>query len=56
MRNQKLLRESLHELLTFVKTGQLVLTIGGVYPLEQARSVHELLQGRKTTGKLILVP
>jgi len=32
------------------------LQIGGTYPLEQAALVHRLLEGRQTTGKLVLVP
>ena len=56
MRKPSLFQASLQELLSYVKNGQLKLTIGGVYKLEEAASVHELLQGRKTKGKLILVP
>jgi NADPH2:quinone reductase len=56
MRKQTLYQQSLLELLTYVQTGKLALTIGGVYPLEQAADVHRLLQSRKTHGKLILVP
>jgi NADPH:quinone reductase len=43
-------------LLSYVQTGALKLNIGGIYPLEEAANVHRLLQGRKTIGKLILVP
>ncbi|KYD07351.1 quinone oxidoreductase family protein [Saccharococcus caldoxylosilyticus] len=56
MGKQTLYQQSLHELLTYVQAGKLTLTIGGVYPLEQAADVHRLLQSRKTHGKLILVP
>jgi NADPH2:quinone reductase len=56
MRKQTLYQQSLRELLAYVQTGKLTLTIGGVYPLEQAADVHRLLQSRKTHGKLILVP
>jgi NADPH2:quinone reductase len=30
--------------------------IGTEYPLDQAREAHQALEGRKTTGKVLLVP
>ncbi|MDP9481571.1 MAG: zinc-binding dehydrogenase, partial [Actinomycetota bacterium] len=30
--------------------------IGGTYPLSDAGQAHRDLEGRKTTGKLLLVP
>jgi NADPH2:quinone reductase len=36
--------------------GSLSIRIHHRYPLEQARRAHEDLQGRRTTGKLLLVP
>ena len=56
MRKQELLLPSLVELLTYLGEGKLKLTIGGVFPLEEAAQVHTLLQSRKTQGKLILEP
>ncbi|MFS0861290.1 quinone oxidoreductase family protein [Fredinandcohnia sp. 179-A 10B2 NHS] len=56
MRKPDLLQTSLVELLQYVGSGKLTLTIGGEYRLDQAALVHTLLQGRKTVGKLILVP
>jgi NADPH:quinone reductase len=56
MRKPELLLPSLVELLTYLGEGKLKLTIGGVFPLEDAANVHRLLQSRKTTGKLILEP
>ncbi|MFS0776627.1 NADPH:quinone oxidoreductase family protein [Neobacillus sp. 3P2-tot-E-2] len=56
MRKPELLQPSLVELLTYLGEGKLKLTIGGVFPLEDAVVVHRLLQSRKTTGKLILEP
>ncbi|MEH6996118.1 NADPH:quinone oxidoreductase family protein [Neobacillus drentensis] len=56
MRKPELLQTSLVELLTYLEEGKLKLTIGGVFPLEEAANVHVLLQSRKTTGKLILEP
>ena len=56
MRKKNLYLQSLSDLLTYLQNGDLKLTIGGVYPLESAKEVHQMLQGRQTKGKLILVP
>jgi NADPH:quinone reductase len=56
MRKPVLLQPSMVELLSWLGNGQLKLTIGGVFPLEEAAKVHTLLQNRKTQGKLILEP
>jgi len=56
MRKPDLVQTSLAELLMYLGSGKLTLTIGGVYPLEKAATVHTLLQSRKTRGKLILEP
>ncbi|KKK36999.1 alcohol dehydrogenase [Mesobacillus campisalis] len=56
MRRQDLLASSTRELFQYVGEGRLKLTIGGVYPLEEAGEVHRMLQGRQTIGKLILEP
>ncbi|WP_174731011.1 quinone oxidoreductase family protein [Mesobacillus harenae] len=56
MRKPELLAPSMTELLTYLGEGKLKLTIGGVYPLEEAAAVHTRLQSRKTIGKLILEP
>ncbi|MEQ3553528.1 quinone oxidoreductase [Pseudonocardia nematodicida] len=39
-----------------VAAGRLDVRIGHTYPLESARTAHEDLQGRRTTGKLLLLP
>ena len=54
MKNPDLYLVSLKELLKFAEQGEIKTTIGKTYPLEEASHVHEILQGRKTTGKLIL--
>lgn len=56
MRDPSLYLSSLRELMSMVEQGKLKITIGGTFPLEEAPRVHQLLQGRKTTGKLILTP
>lgn len=44
------------EVLESVTTGALHVRIGGTYPLAEARTAHEDLEGRRTTGKLLLTP
>ncbi|PLT28219.1 quinone oxidoreductase family protein [Peribacillus deserti] len=56
MRKPELLKTSMQELFNYLSEGRLTLTIGEVFPLEEAAKVHSLLQSRKTKGKLILVP
>jgi len=46
----------LGELLGLIETGVLVPLPGHSYPLTEARKAHEDLLGRRTTGKVILVP
>lgn len=50
------LRNDLTELFDLAVSGQLKVTIGGVYPLEQVSQAHKVLEQRGTTGKLVLVP
>ncbi len=47
---------SLREVLGWVSSGDLRLTIGATYPLERAAEAHADLEGRRTTGKLLLKP
>ncbi|HKS49905.1 MAG TPA: quinone oxidoreductase [Amycolatopsis sp.] len=44
------------ELFEAVRSGALEIRVGGRYPLSDARKAHEDLQGRRTTGKLLLIP
>jgi NADPH2:quinone reductase len=44
------------ELLGALADGSLKLQIGGRFPLDQAADAYAALEGRRTTGKLILVP
>jgi len=45
-----------HEVFDWVADGRLNVRIGGRFALSDARRAHEDLQGRRTTGKLLLVP
>ena len=56
MRRPDLFVPSLQEVLGWISTGDLKLTIGGTYSLEQANEAHADLEGRQTTGKLLLNP
>ena len=44
------------EVLDWVSTGQLKLHIGLTLPLAQAQEAHRQLEGRLTTGKILLTP
>ena len=44
------------ELFDMVEAGTLNVRIGATYPLAEAGRAHEDLEGRKTTGKVLLVP
>ncbi len=44
------------ELLDAIADGSLTVTVGGSYPLADARRAHEDLQGRRTSGSIVLLP
>lgn len=44
------------DLFDWVRTGALDVRIGHTYPLEQAADAHRALEGRETTGKVLLHP
>lgn len=56
MRRQDLFVPSLQEVLGWISSGDLKLTIGARYSLDQAQQAHEALEGRETTGKIVLNP
>jgi NADPH2:quinone reductase len=39
-----------------VAAGKLNVRIGAHFPLEQAGEAHKALEGRRTTGKVLLIP
>lgn len=55
-RTREELRNRADELFHWVETGQLDVRVGERYPLADARQAHEDLEGRRTTGKLLLTP
>ena len=44
------------EVLSWVESGELKVTIGGTFALADAAEAHRQLEGRHSTGKLLLVP
>lgn len=44
------------ELFDAVVAGDLSVRVGATYPLAEARAAHEALEGRRTTGKVLLLP
>ena len=44
------------ELLDAIADGSITITVGGHYPLAEAERAHRDLQGRKTTGSIVLLP
>lgn len=44
------------EVFTWIKDGALKLRLEHFYPLAEAKAAHEALEGRQTTGKVILKP
>jgi NADPH:quinone reductase len=44
------------EVLTWVASGELKLRIEKTFPLAEAAEAHRQLEGRKTTGKVLLIP
>ena len=50
------LRASLFELFQLAARGQLRVAVGGRFPLDQAGEAHRLLEERRATGKVVLLP
>ena len=44
------------EFLDAIADGSVTVTVGGHYRLAEARRAHEDLEGRRTTGSIVLVP
>jgi NADPH:quinone reductase len=52
----ELIQATLGEIIGFIMTGKISLHVDTVLPLSQASEAHRLLEGRKTTGKVVLQP
>ena len=44
------------EVMGWVASGKLKVRIGAEFPLAKAKDAHDALEGRKTTGKVLLIP
>jgi NADPH2:quinone reductase len=54
--NSKEVTERSNELLSWITSGEVRLTIDRELPLKEAAEAHRLLEARKTSGKLLLIP
>ena len=45
-----------HQIFTWIKDKKLKLAINHIFPLSEAKKAHIDLEGRKTTGKILLIP
>ena len=50
------LQQRATDVLNMITSGKLRLRIEHLYPLREAQQAHRDLEGRKTTGKLLLIP
>jgi NADPH:quinone reductase len=50
------LRERAGDVLGWVRDGKLEIRIGAEFPLREAEDAHRALEGRGTTGKVLLTP
>jgi len=55
-RTPEMLQERAAAVFELVQRGDLRVRIGARYPLAEARRAHEDLEGRRTTGKILLLP
>jgi NADPH2:quinone reductase len=44
------------DLFTWIQRGELDVRVGRTYPLSEAAAAHRALEGRETTGKVLLIP
>jgi NADPH2:quinone reductase len=51
-----MMEEPLRDLFERAASGELRVQVGATYALSDVRQAHEDLQGRRTTGKLLLDP
>ncbi|HVT59446.1 MAG TPA: quinone oxidoreductase [Thermoanaerobaculia bacterium] len=50
------LQQRAGDILGWIAAGQLALRIGREFPLREAAAAHRALEGRETTGKVLLIP
>ena len=49
-------QQRVDELYGWIADGKLDVAIGARFPMDQAPAAHEALEGRKTTGKVLILP
>ncbi|WP_430681841.1 zinc-binding dehydrogenase [Mesorhizobium australafricanum] len=49
-------RTGLAELFDLAASGRLKVAVGGRFPLHEASEAHRLLEERRATGKVVLLP
>jgi len=54
--NRRELEKRAGDVLEWIKSGELEVTIGSSFPLSQAADAHRALEGRETSGKVLLTP
>ena len=54
--SRKELEDRVGDVMKWVASGKLKVRIGVEFPLAQAKAAHDALEGRKTTGKVLLIP
>lgn len=53
---QELIQSTIGEIVGFLLAGKLDIQVGAVLPLSQAARAHAMMEGRETTGKVVLQP
>ena len=53
---REMLLKRARAVLGMVRDGKLKIRIGATFPLAQAKAAHDDLEGRRTTGKVLLIP
>jgi NADPH2:quinone reductase len=56
VRSRKELLSRVNDLFGWVISGELTVHMSGQWPLADARSAHDELESRRSTGKLLLIP
>ncbi len=55
-RTREELERRVGDLFTWIATGDLEVRVGARFPLAKAGAAHDALEGRETTGKVLLIP
>ncbi len=55
-RRPEIVREAANDLLRLWSAGQVRPIVGATFPLAEAAAAHRLVEGRRSTGKVVLVP